>query len=157
AACDQEKIIHAAVDQRNTFEASLDYSSATPSDAFIGGAVAIGVNCNPTAMALVRAQLPQDADSFTVISTAHPGGEALRDAVAALRRAGGDLTKVRFVLADGMRFYGDHEVRGDAILLNETIFTKPDRMTLAVFNGYADVVGGDWPVNRLIELTRIEA
>ena len=157
AACDQEKIIHAAVDQRNTFEASLDYSSSTPSDAFIGGAVATGENCNPTAMALVKAQLPQNADSFTVISTEHPGGEALREAVIALRRAGGDLAKVKFVLADGMKFYGDHEVRGDAILINEVIFTKPERMMLAVFNGYADVVDSAWPIKRLIEMTRVEA
>lgn len=157
AVTDVEKIVHAAVDQRNTFEASLDYSTATPSDAFIGGAVAMGANCNPTAMALVKAQLPADADGFTVISTEHPGGEALRNAVSALHRAGGDLTKVKFVLADGMRFYGDHEVRGDAILINEAIYTKPDRMLLAVFNGYADVVDSAWPIKRLIEMTKVSA
>lgn len=157
AVSDMERIVHAAVDQRNTFEASLDYSSATPSDAFIGGAVQMGANCNPTAMALVKAQLPQDADSFTVISTEHPGGENLRAAVTALRKAGGDLAKVKFVLADGMRFYGDHEVRGDAILINEAIYAKPDRMLLAVFNGYADVVDSAWPIKRLIEMTRESA
>ena len=157
AQCDDDKVIKAAVDQRNTFEASIDYSACAPSEAFLGGAVAAGANCNPTAMALVKAQIPADADNYTVISTDHPAGEALRSAVSALSRAGGDLSKVRFVLADGMRFYGDHEVRNDMILINESIFGKPERIMVAVFSGYAEVVDGAWPIKRLIEMTKAVA
>ena len=81
----------------------------------------------------------------------------MRSAVSALSRAGGDLSKVRFVLADGMRFYGDHEVRNDMILINESIFGKPERIMVAVFSGYAEVVDGAWPIKRLIEMTKAVA
>lgn len=153
AQSDDEKVIGAAVDQRNAFEAGIDFSNSTPSESFLGGAVSAGENCNPTAMALVKAKLPVDANKFTVISTKTPGGEALRGAVSALQRAGGDLSKARFVLADGMKFYGDYEVRNDMILLNEAIYEDPARMKVAVFNGYAKIVDPAWPIKRLIEMT----
>lgn len=105
-------------------------------------------------MALVKAQIPADAGNFTVISRGEPGAAALAEAVAALRRAGADLAECRFVLATGIRFYGDYEVRNDMILLNEAIFEKPARMMVAAFAGYGDVVGNDWAIHRLIDVTR---
>ena len=157
ASCDDDAICKGAVDQRNVFEASLDYSTSTATDTFLGAAVSSGANCNPTAMALVKAQLPADADGFTVISKGEPGAETLSNGLSILRAAGADLSKCRFVLASGMRFYGDYEVRGDMILINEAVFEKQERMTLALFGGYAEIVDANWPIKRLIELTQVAA
>ena len=144
AACDNEKVLHGALDQRNTFEASIDFSTAAPSDTFIGAAVSVGANCNPTAMALVRAQMPADKLSYTTLSREQPGGAALHDAMQVLAACGADLSRASFVLAEGIKFYGDHEVRNGAVFINSDIFDKPDRMIIAVIEGYHTVVGNHW-------------
>lgn len=157
ASCDDEKILHAAVDQRNTFEATIDFSSATPSDAFIGAAVAVGVNCNPTAMALVKAKMPADRMMTTVLSREQPGGAALHDALRLLAACGADLSKATFVLAEGVAIYGDYNVKGRAVFLNEAVFDKPARMAVAVFEGYAETVGDGWLAKALIETAKAKA
>lgn len=153
AGSDYEPFIMAAADTRNPFEATLDFSSYTPSATFLGCCTKLGANAHPTALAIVQAALPPDPDSYTVYSEAQPGGSALAHAVGRLRKAGGDPTRVKFYLAKGVNFYGDYTIKNDVIYLNENIFDKPDRMTIAVFEGYEEKVEKLWAIKRLIELT----
>lgn len=150
AASDNEEITKAATDARNKFEGGLDYSDCDPSEAFLGSSIAHGAAANPTAMGLVRAQLPADASEATIISKETPGGEALRYALGILRDLGGDLSKCQFVLAEGMKFYGDFEVKKKAVFLNQSIFENQPKMLLAVVEGYAEVVGNSWLAKSLI-------
>jgi hypothetical protein len=154
-ACDCQQVLEAACDQRNPFEAKLDFSdvSTKPSESFLGAAVALGVNSNPTATAVVRSQLPPDGSTATVISKGTPGAEALSNALSVARRIGADLSKAKFVLAEGVPMYGDFDIRGDAVFLAESIFDNPERMTLAVIEGYAGIVGRSWMAKRLIAVT----
>lgn len=152
AQTDHDAVAKGAADFRHPFEATLDFSVCSASEAFLGACVALGANCNPTAMALVRAQLPADANGVTVFSQDAPGGEALMVALRQLRACGADLSKCKFVLAAGVNFYGHYEVRGDAVFLNESIFGRQDAMTLACLKGFDDVVGHDWMAKRLISM-----
>lgn len=147
------EIAEAATDNRNTFEADLDFSNEDASEVFIGATVNHGANANPTAMARVKAQLPTDASEATVISKAQPGGETLIEALKRLRGVGADLSKCKFVLAEGITFYGDFEVRGDAVFLNQSIFENQDKMTLACLLGYDGVVGNKWLARKLLSVT----
>jgi hypothetical protein len=155
AILESEEIASVVTDSRNEFENSLDYSEHTGSEVFLGAAVKQGAACNATAMALVRAQLPDDTSSCTIVSREQPGGAALHDALQVLRATGADLSKVTFVLAEGVHFFGDYDVRNKAVFLNEDIFSKPDRMTLAVVEGYAEISGHHWLAKQLI--SRVEA
>lgn len=153
--CDDPSITDAACDQRNEFEAKIDFTdvSEAPSEVFLGSAVKAGANCNPTAIAIVRSQLPPDGSEATVLQKGAPGAECLRSALATLRGIGADLSKAKFVLAEGVPIYRDYDVRGDAVFLSESIFENETRMTIAVIEGYAGVVGGGWMAKRLIELS----
>lgn len=155
AALDNENIAGVVTDSRHEFENSLDYSEHRGSEVFLGAAVKQGAACNATAMALVRAQIPADAGSCTIVSREQPGGAALHDALQVLRSTGADLSKSTFVLAEGISFYGDFEVRNNAVFLNQNIFNDADRMTLAVVEGYAEVVGNHWLAKQVVG--RIEA
>lgn len=150
-ATDNGTVASSAADQRNLFEATIDFSAASPSKTFLGAAVSLGANCNPTAMVLVRAQLPADGGSTTIVSKSDPGGECLMVALQVLRDSGADLSECKFVLASGVNFYGEYEVRGAAVFLNESIFMKQERMTIAVIEGYADAVGNHWLARQLIK------
>lgn len=145
-----DDVVRAATDFRNKFESSLDFSTSIPSDVFIGASVSQGANCNPTAMALVRAQLPADSSIATVYSSETVGGKELGVAMQVARSIGADLSECKFVLAAGVKFYGDYEVRGDAVFLNEAIFSDQGRMTLAVVEGYGEIKGKHWLAKRLI-------
>ena len=152
-ACDDAAILESAVDQRNEFEATLDFSDVPhtkPSEAFLGTAVKLGVNSNPTATAIVRSQLPTDTSTATILAKGAPGSESLSAALQTARDIGADLSKAKFVLAEGIPIFRDFDVRGDAVFLSEDIFDKPDRMTLAVIEGYAAIIGGSWMAKRLI-------
>jgi len=150
AASDNEKITKVATDSRNKFEGKLDFCNSEPSEVFIGSSVAHGAACNPTAMGLVRAQLPADTSTATIISKDTPGGQALRYSLDILCDLGADLTKCQFVLAEGIKFHGDYEVKKRAVFLNQNIFDNQSRMILAVVEGYAEVVGNSWLAKRLI-------
>ncbi|WP_299830720.1 hypothetical protein [uncultured Roseobacter sp.] len=151
AKTDDEKIASAACDGRNEFEAILDFSEHEGSQTFLGAAVAQGAACNPTASALVRAQLPEEITTATVLSRSQPGGEALSSALNVMRELGADLTKCKFVLAEGISFYGDYDVRNGAIFLNEAIFDNTEKMTVAVIEGFSEVAKGNWMARKLIE------
>jgi hypothetical protein len=151
AASTHNDVIQAAADCRNKFEAGLDYSSATASQEFLGATISLGSAANPTATALVRAQLPADGGTATVLSKSQPGGECLMNALSVLRLLNADLTICQFVLAEGLKFYGDMEVKKKAIFINEAIFSDQDRMTVAVIEGYAAIAGKHWMARRLIE------
>lgn len=141
---DNAKIATAACDFRNPFEAKLDFSRAEASKTFIGASVEQGANCNPTAMALVRSQLPDDGSTATIITQGQPGGKQLSEALSILRSMGADLSKCAFVLAEGINVFGDYDVRNKAVFLSKAIFENQDRMNLAVVEGYAEVVGNHW-------------
>lgn len=156
AHTDNEAVARAACDMRNPFEAELDYSRDKPSDVFLGAAVALGENCNPTAMALVRAQLPanpNEVDTYTVVSTEQKGGKELMSALQKVRDAGGDMSKAQFVLATGVPLFKDYEVRGKAVFLNEKIFGDQRRMDVACLSGFAEIMGNGWLARRLLEVT----
>lgn len=148
--CTDENICRGATDSRNSYEASLDFSTAKPSDVFLGAAITMGATCNPTAMAAVRAQLPSDTTEATVASKASPGGECLLEALALLRALKADLSKCVFVLAEGMNFYGDYDAQDERVFLNQAIFNNQERMNMAVILGYAAVVGDNWMAAKLI-------
>lgn len=150
--CRDTDLLTKTCDATCKFEASLDFSDTThnPSEEFLGAAVALGGKCNPTAMGVVRAQLPPDADVATIYSKSDPGAEALSGALSVARSVGVDMTRVKFVLAHGIRFYGDYEVRKDAVFLHEDIFQKPERMLIAVLEGYAEVVGHHWLAKQIV-------
>lgn len=152
-ACTDVSIASAACDQRNEYEASIDYSDVAdkPSEAFLGAAVNLASNCNPTATAVVRAQLPTDGSQATILQKGAPGAETLSESLSVLRAVGADLSKAKFVLAEGIPIYRDFDVRGDAVFLSEDIFDNQDRMNLAVVEGYASVCGGNWLARQVIK------
>lgn len=152
--CDHEAVVQAVCDGRNKFEATLDLSDTgkTPSAQFLGAATKLGASCNPTALAVVRAQLPADGSTATILQKGAPGAECLGVALKIARNAGADLSKAKFVLAEGVPMYTDFDVRGDAVFLSSRTFENQTKMNRAVFNGYSDVVGGDWLATRLIEI-----
>lgn len=151
-SCTDSSVVTSACDQRNEYEASIDFSDVPdkPSDVFLGAAVNLGVNCNPTATAMVRAQLPADGSTCTILQKGAPGSECLSLALQNLRAIGADLSKAKFVLADGIPIYRDFDVRGDAVFLSEDIFSNQDRMNLAAIEGYAGVVGNNWMARCLL-------
>lgn len=153
--CTDPEIVKAACDQRNEYEAGIDFSEVNkkPSQEFLGAAVELGANCNPSARAIVRAQLPADCDAATILQKGAPGAEALSAALVTLREIGADLSKAKFVLAEGLTLIADFDVRGDAVFLSERIFNDPDRMTIAVIKGYDAIEGKNWLVKRAIDLS----
>lgn len=153
---DNERIAKNVTDRRNVFESNLDFSSYDASETFLGTSVGMGVNCNPTAMALVKAKLPVDTDQYTVIQKAAPGGKTLLEAIRKLQKCGADLSKVKFVLADGIEFYGDCEVKNKAIFLNQKIFDNQERMDIACVNGYNSIVGNSWLARALLKTVKEE-
>lgn len=159
-ACDMPEIVDEVVDQRNAFEASLDFSDSltngTPSEVFLGATVKSGVNANPTASAVVRAQLPPDGSTATVIQKGTPGAKELTHALRVLRALGADLGKAKFVLAEGIPIIGDSDVRGDAVFISEDIFDHQERMTLAVVQGFGAIQGNAWLARTLIKTADLE-
>ena len=153
---DNGEVALAAADQRNTFEASLDFSNSEASKVFLGAAVELGKNCNPTAMALVRAQLAVDTNQYTVYSKADPGAETFANAMVVLRNTGADLSKAVFVLASGVSFYYDYEIRNGKIFINEKIFKNQEKMNVAVIEAYSTIVGGHWMAKQLIENAKVK-
>ena len=150
--CTNTDIATAACDQRNEYEASIDFSDVgdKPCEVFLGAAVSLAANCNPTATAIVRAQLPSDGSTATILQKGAPGAEKLSESLGLLRNIGADLSKAKFVLAEGIPIYRDFDVRGDAVFISEDIFEKQDRMNLAVVEGYSGVIGGNWMARQLI-------
>lgn len=152
AKCDVEEVCRNACDQGNEFEATLDFSRKTEvSQAFLGAASSAGANCNPTAVALLRSKLPTDASLATVVAKGAPGAKCLSNALSTLRKLGADLSKAKFVLAEGVNIYGDADVRGDAVFLSEGIFDDQEKMTIAVVRGYGLIIGDNWMARTLIQ------
>lgn len=145
-----EPLLTAALDSRNPFETTLDFSSYTPTAAFIRTATQLGSNAHPTALALVRAALPADPDYYTVYSAEEPGAAALATAIKRLRQCDCDVSKLKLFLAKGVNFYRDYTIQNGVIYLNENIFDKPDRMTLAIFQAYDETIEHNWAYKRLL-------
>jgi hypothetical protein len=151
ASITDDKIASTICDNRNSFEATLDYSAHTASSNFIAAAVKLGGNCNPTAMALVKAQMPKDKTIATVYGKAEPGGLCLSNALEVLRSLDADLSNCQFVLASGVKFYGAFDVRNTAIFLHEDIFEDQEKMTIAVLEGFAELSGHHWFAKQLMK------
>lgn len=157
--CDMPVVLEKAVASSNEFEASLDYTDEDvpkPTKEFIAAAAAAGENCSPTAANLVREALPDSPDNCTVIATAAPGGKNLMRAIAILTSLNADLSKCKFLLAEGAPMHRDWEIRRGTVFLSETVFDSQTRMNRAVLEGYAKSVGGHWLTDRLIEAVASE-
>jgi hypothetical protein len=152
--CDVPQILGEVVSTRNEFEASLDFSEEDvppPTSEFIAAAARAGEDCSPTAANLVREALPDNPEVCTVISTASPGGKQLSEAMALLRALGADLSKCKFLLAEGAPMHRDWEIRRGTVFLSEAIFEDQGRMNRAVVEGYDKHAGKHWMTNKLIE------